>query len=298
MKAPCTRNTNGGESRACAKPLDGNASAERVKQEVAEGVRALVSLFGEAARPRLALVLCGDDPVSARLVGMKKRDCESVGVAAEVFRLPEETASAELVSFVRSLAEDPAVTGILVQLPLPAHISTERVLAAIPQEKDADGFAAKISMRPGDIAPCTPAGILRLLDDNGVDPAGKNAVIIGRSNIVGKPMAICLLLRDATVTVCHTKTKNLREHLKNADIVIAAAGCPGLVTGDMLKPGAVVVDVGMTYTKDGIRGDADHDSVAETASFLTPVPGGVGPMTRAMLLHNTLRLAQMQHDGV
>lgn len=277
-----------------AKLLDGVACAEKVKNEVREGVSELVSRFGEAARPRLVLVLCGSDPISRWLVEIKKRDCETVGITADIVSVSGELTCAELCEFVRGLVRDESISGILVQLPLPRHIDDEIVLRQIPPEKDADAFSARIGMRRRDIAPCTPSGILRLLDENGVELAGKNAVVIGRSRIVGKPMSICLLLRDATVTVCHTKTKGLAEHTRNADVLIVAAGCPGLVTADMVKPGAAVVDVGMNVTDGGIIGDVDHEGVGEVASFITPVPGGVGPMTRAMLLNNTLRLAQRQ----
>ena len=272
--------------------INGNTVAQKVRDEVAAGVDALIEARGEAARPCLALIVFENDPVSLRLVGMKKRDCESVGISARVFRLPEETGERELIELIARLNGDPGVTGILCQLPLPAHINTKKVLAAVDKAKDADGFSAEIGCDRSDIAACTPAGIIRLIEETGVEICGKHAVIVGRSNIVGKPMAIQLLLRDATVTVCHTKTKNLAELTRLADILVVAAGCPGLVTADMVKPGAIVIDVGMNYTENGLVGDVDHEAAAEVASFITPVPGGVGPMTRAMLLYNTFLLAQ------
>ena len=272
--------------------IDGNLIASQVKDEVRQGVSALVDNFGESARPCLALVVFESDAVSVRLVNMKKRDCESVGILARVFRMADETTEAELMSLISELNLDNSVTGILCQLPLPAHIDTKKILAAIDKTKDADGFSAEIGCDKTDIAACTPAGIVRLIESTGEEIAGKHAVIIGRSNIVGKPMAIQLLLRDATVTVCHTKTKELASLTRLADILVVAAGCPKLITCDMVKPGAIVIDVGMNYTEAGLVGDVDHEAVADIASFITPVPGGVGPMTRAMLLSNTLLLAQ------
>lgn len=276
--------------------INGNTVAQKVRDEVAAGVAALIEARGEAARPCLALIVFENDPVSLRLVGMKKRDCESAGISARVFRLPEEASEEELLELIARLNGDESVSGILCQLPLPAHISAKKALEAIDKNKDADGFSARIGCGAEDIAACTPAGIIRLIDETGEPIAGKHAVIVGRSNIVGKPMAIRLLLRDATVTVCHTKTKNLAELTRLADILVVAAGCPGLITADMVKPGAIVIDVGMNYTEEGLCGDVDHDSVAKVASFITPVPGGVGPMTRAMLLYNTLELARKSDD--
>lgn len=275
-----------------AKLIDGNIIAAQVKDEVRQGVSALVDNFGECARPCLALIVFESDAVSMRLVSMKKRDCESVGISARVFRMPDGTDEAELLRLIFELNRDEGVTGILCQLPLPAHIDTKKVLAAIDKSKDADGFSAEIGCDRSDVAACTPAGVIRLIESTGEEIAGRHAVIVGRSNIVGKPMAIQLLLRDATVTVCHRKTKNLAELTRLADILVVAAGCPKLVTADMVKPGAVVIDVGMNYTEDGLVGDVDHEAVGDIASFITPVPGGVGPMTRAMLLSNTLLLAQ------
>ena len=272
--------------------IDGNGIAEQVRAEVLEGVNALVAERGASARPRLALIVFENDPVSKRLVGMKARDCESVGITPRVFPLPDETTEAELIALINTLNADDTVTGILCQLPLPSHINTKKVLAAIDKTKDADGFSAEIGCDKTDIAACTPAGVIRLIESCGVDIAWKNAVVVGRSNIVGKPMAIQLLLRGATVTVCHRQTYDLAEHTRTADILVVAAGCPKLITRDMVKPGAVVVDVGMNYTEDGLVGDVDFEAVSEVASFITPVPGGVGPMTRAMLLSNTLLLAQ------
>ncbi len=272
--------------------IDGKLIAGKVKNEVAEGVSRLVSEHGEGARPHLALVLCGEDETSKRLVAMKKRDCESVGIKATVHKVPAEAGEDALLSLIARLDQDPAVTGILCQLPLPLGFDTRRAVEAVVPQKDADGFSARLDCDPSDISACTPAGVIRLLEEYGVPVKGAEAVVIGRSNIVGKPMALQLLLRGATVTVCHTATKDLGMHTKRADIIVCAAGCPHLITADMVKEGAAVIDVGVTYTESGIIGDVDFAGVAEVAGFITPNPGGVGPMTRAMLLYNTLMLAQ------
>jgi len=280
-----------------AKVIDGKAVAQRVKDEVAKGVIELVEKYGEPACPYLALVLCGSDPVSARLVEMKKRDCESVGIAAAIFRVPESAGQSALLELIAKLDGDENVTGILCQLPLPEGFDTRAVIHAISPAKDADGFSARLDSTKDDICACTPAGVIRLLEEYGVEIAGAEAVVIGRSNIVGKPMALQLMLRGATVTVCHTLTGDLAAHTRSADIIICAAGSPHLITADMVKPGAVVIDVGVTYGDSGIVGDVDFEEVSAVASAITPCVGGVGPMTRAMLLHNTLRLAQMQAEG-
>ena len=275
-----------------AKLLDGAACAERVKTEVALGVGRLVEEYGEAARPRLILVLCGEDPVSRGLVNMKKRDCEAVGIAAEIVRLPESAGQKGLGELIATLNSDAGVTGILVQLPLPEGFDERSAVRMISPDKDADGFSAPVGAGLDEIAACTPAGIMRLLEDNGVEIDGKNAVVVGRSALVGKPTALQLIMRGATVTVCHRRTACLAEHTRRADILVVAAGCPGLITADMIKPGAVVVDVGINRGDDGVRGDVDFAAAVNVAGSITPVPGGVGPMTRAMLLYNTLRLAE------
>ncbi|MBO6061478.1 MAG: bifunctional 5,10-methylenetetrahydrofolate dehydrogenase/5,10-methenyltetrahydrofolate cyclohydrolase [Clostridia bacterium] len=273
--------------------IDGKAVAQKVKEEVASGSEALVREYGEEARPNMTLIVVGSDPISRKLVAMKAADCEAAGVVPTVITLSETTSEEKLLRLIERLNADPDVKAILCQLPLPEHISTKKVLAAIAAEKDVDGFSARIDCDDYDVAACTPAAVMRLFKEYGVDVAGKHCVVVGRSNIVGKPMAIQLLLSDATVTVCHSKTADIAEHTKRADILIVAVGCPLLITADMVKEGAVVIDVGMNYVEGRPTGDVDFAGVEPRASMITPVPGGVGPMTRAYLLVNALRLAEM-----
>ena len=272
--------------------LDGKLIAAKVNKEASDGVRELVARFGECARPRIGLVLVGDDPVSKKLVGMKKRDHEAAGMNADIVEISADTSEEELIKRVAELDADPSYTALLVQLPLPSGFDKKRVLAAISKQKDADGLSCEIGCDIDDIPACTPAGIIRLLEEYGVEISGSEAVVIGRSALVGRPMAIQLMLRGATVTVCHTKTRDLKKHTKRADILICAAGSPHLVTADMIKKGAAVVDVGATYTDEGLVGDVDFEDVVGKAGFLTPNPGGVGPMTRAMLVMNTFEIAK------
>lgn len=270
--------------------LDGKALAAKLKFEYEREI-AQFALSGKR-KPCLAVVLVGNDPASQIYVRNKHNDCVSVGIKSLMYTLAADVSEEEINGLIDSLNADPEVDGILVQLPLPPHINAVSVTERISPTKDVDAFSA-LSVgattlgRPG-FKPCTPAGIMRLLDEYGIDPSGKECVVIGRSNIVGKPMALLLLGRGGTVTVCHSKTASLAAHTKNADILVVAAGKAGLVTGDMIKEGAVVIDVGMNRGENGLCGDVDYAACSEKAAYITPVPGGVGPMTRAMLLENTL----------
>ena len=287
-----------------ARLIDGATIGRLVREDVAKEVARLKSL---GVMPGLSVVLVGDDPASAVYVRSKGKACEEAGMRGETIRLPAETSEAALLEQVDALNDDARVHGILVQMPLPRHMSADKVIRRIRPEKDVDGFhpvnVGKLSIGERDgFVPCTPAGAIELLVRSGVDTKGKDAVIVGRSNIVGKPMA-ALLMQDApggnaTVTVCHSRTANLAGHIRRGDIVIAAIGRPEMITGDMIKPGAVVIDVGINRVKDpsaakGYRivGDVHFASAREVASLITPVPGGVGPMTIAMLMKNTVRAA-------
>ncbi len=277
-----------------AKIIDGKALAAAVKQEAAQQVE---ELKARGITPCLAVVLVGEDPASQVYVRGKINDCAQCGIDSRSVRLPETATQAELLAQVKLLAEDPAVHGILVQLPLPAQIDEKTVIDAIPPEKDVDGFSpvnvGRMQIGEPCYLPCTPAGCIRMIESTGIEISGKNAVVIGRSNIVGKPAAMLLLGKNATVTICHSKTRNLEEICASADILMAAVGRAGFVTGDMVKPGAVVIDVGINRGADGkLHGDVDFEAAAEKAAWITPVPGGVGPMTRAMLMLNTVEAAR------
>ncbi|HIQ58398.1 MAG TPA: bifunctional methylenetetrahydrofolate dehydrogenase/methenyltetrahydrofolate cyclohydrolase FolD [Candidatus Merdivicinus intestinavium] len=277
--------------------IDGKAIAARVKEEVA---REAAELAQRGIRAGLAVVIVGDDPASRIYVNNKKKACEACNIRSYEYALPESTSEEDLLALVEKLNADPAVSGILVQLPLPRQISEQKVIAAISPEKDVDAFHAvnvgKIMIGDFDFLPCTPAGCLELIDSTGVSVEGKRCVVIGRSNIVGKPMAMLLLHRNGTVTICHSKTRGLREICREADILVAAVGKPKFVTADMVKEGAVVIDVGMNRLENGkLCGDVDFDAVREVAGWITPVPGGVGPMTIAMLMRNTLSAAKLQN---
>jgi methylenetetrahydrofolate dehydrogenase (NADP+)/methenyltetrahydrofolate cyclohydrolase len=275
--------------------IDGKAIAAKVKGEVALGVK---ELQARGIHPGLTVVRVGDDPASAIYVRGKRKDCEEVGMRSDEHHLPATTTQAELMALVAKLNADPKVHGILVQLPLPKQLDERQVLDAIAPHKDADGFhpfnvgALSIGI-PGTPRPCTPAGVMRMLDEAKVDPKGKRAIVVGRSNIVGKPMAMMLLERHATVTLAHSRTQDLAGEVARADIVVAAIGKAELVKGAWIKQGAVVIDVGMNRLEDGkLVGDVEYAEASRRASAITPVPGGVGPMTRAMLLVNTLELAK------
>lgn len=275
--------------------LDGKALASKIKERVR------TEAAGLPRRPGLAVVLVGNDPASRVYVTSKRKDCEECGFYSEEYALLENTTQAELLELVETLNGREDIDGILVQLPLPGHLDEEAVIQAIDPAKDVDGFhpvnAGNLLIgRPG-FLPCTPAGVMDLLDEYGIDPAGKRAVVVGRSNIVGKPMALLLLRRNATVTVCHSRTPDLAEYCRQADILVAAVGRRGLITADMVKEGATVVDVAMNRDENGkLCGDVDFAAVAEKAAYLTPVPGGVGPMTRAALMENTLLAAKRRQN--
>ncbi|MDD4125309.1 MAG: bifunctional methylenetetrahydrofolate dehydrogenase/methenyltetrahydrofolate cyclohydrolase FolD [Eubacteriales bacterium] len=271
--------------------LDGKAVSEKVKAEIKTTIEALIK---DGKRPPcLAVILVGEDPASQIYVRNKVRDCEETGIISKKLILSESTGESELLSVINGLNADDAVDGILVQMPLPKHIYERTVVEAIAPSKDVDAFhpvnVGNIFTGFGTFAPCTPSGILKLLDEYGISVSGKNCVVVGRSNIVGKPMAILLLQRNGTVTICHSKTKSLSEHTKNADILVVATGKAGLINGGMVKEGAVIVDVGMNRVSGKLVGDCDFPSCEAKASYITPVPGGVGPMTRAVLLCNTLK---------
>ena len=281
-----------------ARLLDGAALATRIRGEVAQRV---VRLVEAGVRPGLAVVLVGDDPASSVYVRHKVTDCEGAGIRSVLDRLPADTPQATLLARIAELNADPAIHGILVQLPLPAHIDARRVIEAISPHKDVDGFhvssaGALLTGQPG-FLPCTPYGVMKLLEEAGVTLGGAHAVVVGRSNIVGKPQALLLLQANATVTICHSHTRDLAGHCRQADVLVAATGRARMITGDMIKPGAVVIDVGMNRVPDGpdagrLCGDVDFASASRVAGAITPVPGGVGPMTRAMLLVNTVEAAE------
>lgn len=276
-----------------AQIIDGKLVAEHTRAQAAEIV-ARVKASG--VEPGLAVVLVGDDPASHSYVRMKERDCAEVGIRSIDYRRPADITQAELDAIIDECNADPAVHGILVQMPLPDGLDAEEAIARIDPAKDVDGFHP-ISLGKlvrGLPAPraCTPWGVMAMLDHYGIDPAGKRAVVIGRSTIVGKPMALMLLERHATVTVCHSRTADLPAVCREADILVAAVGRPHMVTAEYVKPGAVVIDVGINSTDAGLVGDVDFTSVEPVASWITPVPGGVGPMTRAMLVKNTAEAAE------
>ena len=275
--------------------LDGKALAKKIKGQVAAQAAAL------PRRPGLAVLLVGENPASQVYVRGKEKDCDECGILNLGCRLPAETTQEELLARIERLNADPAVDGILVQLPLPGPIDEGTVLRAIDPSKDVDCFHPRNvgEMMVGDPVcwPCTPFGVMELLREYGISPAGRHCVVLGRSNIVGKPMALLLLQRHGTVTICHSRTKNLAEVCRSADILVAAVGKVNIVTADMVKPGAVVIDVAMNRNEAGkLCGDVDYAGAKEVASAITPVPGGVGPMTRAMLMKNTL-LAAKKHQG-
>ena len=284
--------------------IDGKAVAQAVKAEVAQRVSVCVAA---GVRPTLAVVLVGDNPASVSYVTAKERDCEEVGIDSRDIRHPAEISETHLLGLIAELNADDAVHGILVQLPLPAHIDADRVLTAIAPHKDVDGFhpvsLGRLMMGLPTYVPCTPAGVVELLMRGGYAPAGKHVVIVGRSNIVGRPLANLLSRKaadaDATVTLCHSRSGDLSRFTLQADILVAAIGSPRLISGAMIKPGAVVIDVGVNRVEDATKksgfrlvGDVDYDAALERAAAVTPVPGGVGPMTRAMLLVNTVAAAE------
>ena len=277
-----------------AQLIDGKAIAALIRAE--QATRA-ARLKEQGIEPALAVILVGEDPASKVYVRNKARACKECGIRSEVIRMSAETTQAELMAEIERVNSDPALHGLLIQLPLPAHLDEAAALAAVDWRKDVDGFhkmnAGALLEGEEGVRPCTPAGCMELLRRSHVPLAGANAVVVGRSNIVGKPMALMLLEANCTVTICHSRTKNLAGIVKNADIVVAAVGRAGFITGDMIKTGAAVIDVGINRREDGtLCGDVDFDAAQEKAGWITPVPGGVGPMTIAMLMKNTLDAAE------
>ena len=278
-----------------AKIIDGKVISAQIREEIAEKVKEYNAKTGKL--PGLAVVIVGENPASQVYVRNKKKACEQVGFNSWVYEMPESTTQDELNSLIDKLNEEADVHGILVQLPLPKHLDEEQVILRIKPEKDVDAFhptnVGRITIGNPKFLPCTPAGIMELLHRSNIEISGKECVVIGRSNIVGKPMALLLLAENGTVTVCHSKTHDLKEVCKRADILVVAIGKADFVKADMVKEGAVVIDVGMNRNSEGkLTGDVDFASVSEVASYITPVPGGVGPMTITMLLQNTLRAAE------
>jgi methylenetetrahydrofolate dehydrogenase (NADP+)/methenyltetrahydrofolate cyclohydrolase len=273
-----------------ARIIDGKRIAAAIRDEIGDRIQRIRQ--DNCGVPGLAVILVGDDPASAAYVRSKAKACEEVGIASRQITFPSFISHEELIESVQELNRDAGIHGILVQLPLPKHLAERAVLETVNPAKDVDGFTyaniGRLVENRARFAPCTPAGILELLDREKIEIAGKHAVVVGRSEIVGKPVAMLLLHRNATVTICHSRTADLAAETRRADILIAAVGRPRLITGDMVKPGAVVADVGITRVEGKLVGDVDFDSVAPVASAITPVPGGVGPMTVAMLLKNTL----------
>lgn len=270
-------------------------NGKEISAAIREEIKAEVQ--GMSVRPGLAVVLVGDDPASAVYVRNKSKACAEVGIYSEVYRLPEETGREQLLGLIEQLNQSPLIHGILVQLPLPKHLDPEEVIMAIDPAKDVDAFhpvnVGKIMIGNYDFLTCTPAGVMELLHRSGIEVSGKECVVIGRSNIVGKPQAMLLLHENATVTVCHSKTRDLPSVCRRADILVSAVGKPKFVTADMVKDGAVIIDVGMNRDENGkLCGDVDFEPVSEKASYITPVPGGVGPMTITMLLKNTVTAAK------
>ena len=276
-----------------AEILDGKKMSESLRKEIAERVGRLKE---QGVTPGLAVILVGNDPASEIYVRNKGNGCAETGMYSRTIQMPEETSQEQLEAVIDALNNDPAIHGILVQLPLPKHLDEQAALKKILPEKDVDGFhlinAGHMLTGTEGVIACTPRGALYMIKNTGLDLNGKEAVVIGRSNIVGKPMAMLLLRENCTVTICHSRTKNLAEHTRRADILVAAVGKAGFVTADMVKPGAVVIDVGINRVDGKVKGDVDFDAVKEVAGWITPVPGGVGKMTITMLLANTVEAAE------
>ena len=277
--------------------IDGKVISAAVKERVKKGV---AELNEKGITVGLAVIIVGEDPASKIYVANKKKACEALGIISEEYALPESTTEEELLALVDELNRKKSINGILCQLPLPRHLDEKLIINSILPEKDVDAFhpanVGRIMIGDYDFVPCTPAGIMEMLAYENISPEGKNCVVIGRSNIVGKPMAMLLLHKNGTVTVCHSKTQNLKEICSKADILVAAVGKAKFVTADMVKEGAVVIDVGMNRVDGKLYGDVDYEAVKEKASAITPVPGGVGPMTIAMLMQNTLTAAKRQNN--
>ena len=281
-----------------AQIIDGKAISAKIKEGLKQEV---AQMTAQGVRPGLAVVIVGNDPASRVYVNLKKRDCEELGILSKEYALPEDTSEEALLQLIDTLNHDASIHGILVQLPVPKQIDENKIIAAISPEKDVDAFhvqnVGKIMAGTYSFLPCTPAGCMELIASTGVEISGKNCVVVGRSNIVGKPMAMLLLHKNGTVTIAHSKTENLAEVCRNADILVAAVGKPKLIKGDMIKPGAVVIDVGTTKMPNGkLCGDVDFEEASKVAGYITPVPGGVGPMTRVILMKNTVTAAKLQNS--
>jgi len=270
--------------------LDGKKVSQRIKDQLKEQVSELKE---KGITPGLAVIIVEGDPASRTYVNSKKRACAEIGIYSEEYALPSDVSEAELLDIISVLNKRDDISGILVQLPLPKHINEEKVLLAVDSTKDVDAFhpinVGKIMIGNYDFLPCTPAGVMELIAESGIDITGKECVVVGRSNIVGKPQAMLLLHSNGTVTICHSRTQNLAEKVKRADIVVAAVGIANFITADMIKPGAVVIDVGMNRLDGKLCGDVDFENAKEVAGYITPVPGGVGPMTIATLMKNTVK---------
>ena len=278
--------------------MDGKALSKKVRGQILAETEALKA---KGITPGLAVIIVGEDPASQIYVRNKEKACEECGFYSEKYALPTDTTEEELLALIDKLNKDDKIHGILCQMPVPKQIREQAVIDAISYKKDVDAFhpinVGKIMVGNFDFLPCTPAGVMELLDEYGVDPKGKECVVIGRSNIVGKPQAMLLLHRHGTVTICHSRTQNLKEVCRRADILVAAVGKADFVTGDMVKEGATVIDVGMNRKADGkVTGDVCYEEAVEKAAFITPVPGGVGPMTITMLMKNTLKAAKLQNN--
>lgn len=280
-----------------AKIIDGKAISAEIREEIKANVASFKEEHGFA--PSLTVIIVGEDPASQVYVKNKHKACEQVGIKSEIISLPAETPESELLAFIDKLNDDKSVNGILVQLPLPKHIDEKKVICRISPKKDVDAFGyenvGRILTGDFDFLPCTPAGVMELIHRSGISVAGKECVVVGRSNIVGKPMAALLMHENGTVTVCHTKTIDTAFHTRRADILVSSVGKPNFITADMIKEGAVIIDVGINRLPDGkLTGDVDFEGCFEKASAITPVPGGVGPMTITMLLKNTVTAAKKQ----
>lgn len=281
-----------------AQILSGKTVSQRIKDELKERV---AELKEKGINPGLAVIIVGEDPASRVYVNNKKKACAEIGVYSEEYALSEATSEEELLKLIDELNHKKEINGILVQLPVPKHINEERIINAIDPKKDVDAFhpvnVGKIMVGNFDFVPCTPAGVMELIKESGIDVSGKECVVVGRSNIVGKPQAMLLLHKNGTVTICHSRTKDLAAKTKQADILVAAVGIPNFITGDMIKEGAVVIDVGINrIAEKKLVGDVDFESAEKVAGAITPVPGGVGPMTIAMLMKNTVKAAEIQAE--
>ncbi len=279
--------------------LDGKALSKKIRQNVADDVAKLKQETGRVAG--LAVLLVGNDPASHVYVNMKKKACEDAKIYSIVHEMPDDISQEAIINTITMMNENPNIDGILVQLPLPSHIDETRILEAVAPSKDVDGFhpfnVGRLTAGLDGFIPCTPLGVMEMLKEYEIDVKGMNAVVVGASNIVGKPMASLLLNAHATVSICHIHTKDLKAYTLEADIICVGAGVINLITEDMVKPGTIIIDIGINQTEDGkLVGDVDYEPVSKKASYITPVPGGVGPMTIAMLLQNTLKSAQMRKD--